>query len=239
MLLPCPLFLGKGGRRGGAGEAPRYFGWCCFVDWPLGPLGHQSLWMVKDIGKSEPRASGVVGSWVVSSVTGVLLLGSLGLGAVIVLDICDGLLLVGDAAFPLVLLCGAVSSLLLLWGGAAFPSCVVLLSLGVAALSTFFWVLLAFSLSILGVAALSTFLSVLRAFSLSLLGVAALSTSFLWVLRAFSLSLVGGGVLPFSFCWVVKYFSNRLVVQGRHDVRFFVARRVFVLYLWDGPSDHI
>ena len=55
MLFRRPLFLG-------------YVGWCCFVDWLLGRLGNKPVWKVKEFGKSEPRASGVVGSWVVSSI---------------------------------------------------------------------------------------------------------------------------------------------------------------------------
>ena len=49
------------------GSASSSFGWCCFVDWPLGRPGDWTLWKVKDIGMSEPRASGVVGSWFVGS----------------------------------------------------------------------------------------------------------------------------------------------------------------------------
>ena len=64
------------------------FGWC-FVNWPLARPGNLSLLKVKDVGKSEPLASPVLGLLVLLLlVSCVLLLWSFGI--VIVLDICDG-----------------------------------------------------------------------------------------------------------------------------------------------------
>ena len=89
---------------------PRSCGWCCSVDWPLGRLGNELVWRVKEI----RTANSLMRFFLLLLVLCVLLFGSLGRGSTFAMVDPLWVMLLS----LLVLLCGAVFPPLV--GGAAF-----------------------------------------------------------------------------------------------------------------------